>query len=369
MSQSDYPNLFQAGDIGGLDLACRIVTAPMTRVSAAAGGLATGQMQAHYRAFAEGGFPLIISEGTYTDKEHSQGYLNQPGITDQAQIDAWARVTEAVHGAGGRIFQQLMHAGALSQHNDYVDGTRAPSSIQPVGEMAKNYFGDGPYQTPAALTTGEIEKIKAAFSQAAENAVAAGFDGIEIHGANGYLLHQFFSTATNRRDDAYGGSAENRARFHAEILAAAKAGAGGVPVGMRLSQMAVNNFEHVWEGGADDARALFSTMDANGADYLHINSVPAFKPVFDGDRTLAAHAREYFSGPVIACGGMSDAAAADGMIGAGDADFVAMARGALADPGWPNKIAAGDEPRTFDPGMTLPLATLDNTQAWRAQNA
>ena len=145
-------------------------------------------------------------------------------------------------------------------------------------------------------------------------------------------------------------------------LPPSKRGGGGVPVGMRLSQLAVNNFEHVWEGGADDAEALFSAMDANGADYLHINSVPAFKPVFGGDRTLAAHAREYFSGPVIACGGMSDAAAADGMIGAGDADFVAMARGALADPGWPNKIAAGDEPKTFDPGMTQPLATLDNTE-------
>jgi 2,4-dienoyl-CoA reductase-like NADH-dependent reductase (Old Yellow Enzyme family) len=174
----------------------------------------------------------------------------------------------------------------------------------------------------------------------------------------------------NQREDAYGGVPENRVRFHAELLTAVKGAVGAdIPVGMRIAQLAVNNFANQWSGGANDAAVIFSAMQAAGADYLHVNSVPAVQPVFGGDETLAAHARKYYTGPIVACGGLGQPDAADTFLASGDADFAALARGALADPAWPNKVASGDAPRPFDPGMTQPLATLDNTDAWRAANS
>ena len=369
MTDADYPHIFKSGRIGRVELGRRAVTAPMTRVSAGPGGVPTDQMRDYYRAYAEGGFALIVTEGTYPDRRYAQGYLNQPGITDAAQHDGWAKVVEAVHGAGARIFQQLMHAGALSQHSDFADETVGPSAVQPAGEMSKTYFGDGRYRVPRALDIDGIEEVKAGFADAAKRSVSAGFDGIEIHGANGYLLHQFFSTTANQRDDRYGGSAENRARLHGEVVPAIKEAVGpDIPVGMRLSQVAVNDLSNLWDDGPGDARALFSAVATAGADYLHINGVPALKPVFDGDRTLAAHARDYYDGPIVACGALSDPAAAEQVLAQGDADFIAMARGALAEPAWPNKIAAGETPQPFDPGMTQPVATLDAVAAWRAAN-
>ncbi|MCZ6605798.1 MAG: NADH:flavin oxidoreductase [Alphaproteobacteria bacterium] len=369
MSTADYPHLFAAGQIGVVSVAHRAVTAPMTRVSADAGGLANDLMRDHYRAFAEGGFGLIVSEGTYIDLQHSQGYKDQPGIATDAQAEAWSKITEAVHGAGAKMFLQLLHAGALTQANDYVDGTIGPSAVQPPGEQAPNYYGTGPYPIPHALELDEIEEIQAAFRDAARRAVAAGFDGIEIHGANGYLLHQFFSDTQNQRDDAYGGPAENRVRMHAQVLAAVKQGAGpDRPVGMRISQFAVNDFTKVWPDGVDDAKVIFGAMKEGGADYVHANAPPAPVAVFDSGRTLAGLARDFFDGTVVACGGLNDPAVAEALIASGDADFAAMAKGALADPAWPQKIGSGATPVPFDPGMTQPLATLQNTIDWRAAN-
>lgn len=369
MSQQTYPNLFKPGTIGTLTLPNRMAVAPMTRISATEDGLATDQMADYYVSYVTGGFGLIISEGTYPDTRYSQGYPGQPGIATGAQAAAWTKLVEKVHGAGGKMFVQFMHAGALSQHNEHADETIAPSAIRPEGEMAKNYKGEGPFKEPRAMTVQDIAETIQGFADAARRAVEAGFDGIELHGANGYLLDQFTTPELNRREDDYGGSLENRMRFTREVTAAVvDAAAGAIPVGVRVSQLKVNNRTYQWPDGDAHARAIFSAIADAGATYVHANAAPGPVNVFDTGKTLARLAREYFGGVVVTCGGLADPHVAEGLIAAGDADFIANARASLADPELPKKIAADKAPIEFDMGMTTPLATLDNTANWRKSN-
>src|SRR3546814_732106 len=158
---------------------------------------------AYYRTFAEGGFGLVITEGIYTDRAYAQGYLDQPGLTDAAQTEAWRVVVEGVHAAGGKIIGQLMHAGALSQGNPHQDQAAGPSAVQPKGRQMDFYRGAGPYRTPVAMSDKEIDVALAGFANAAEQAVIAGFDGVEVHAANGYLLDQFLTDHTNRRTEEH----------------------------------------------------------------------------------------------------------------------------------------------------------------------
>ena len=149
---SRFANLFSPGGIGDVALGNRAVVAPMTRISAGPGGLATDEMATYYAEYARGGFGLVITEGTYIDQAHSQGYVDQPGIANDAQRDSWRRVVDAVHAEGVPIFMQLLHAGALIQHNDYVGEAVAPSAVEPVGEMAPHYKGDGKFPIPREIT-------------------------------------------------------------------------------------------------------------------------------------------------------------------------------------------------------------------------
>ena len=183
--------------IGGVALANRLAVAPMSRVSTAGDGVPTENMVDYYAAFAHGGFGLIVTEGTYIDHAHSQAYANQPAIVTDEQVRAWARVVDAVHAAGGRIVLQLMHAGALVQH---ADAGLAPSAVQPRGRKLAGYGGVGPYPLPRAMTAGEIADVVEAFAASAERGREAGFDGVEVHAANGYLLDQFLTPYTNVRD-------------------------------------------------------------------------------------------------------------------------------------------------------------------------
>ncbi len=363
MSAQNHSHLFAPGNIGNTTLKNRLVVAPMTRVSAGPKGIASDQMASYYRAYIKGGFGLIISEGTYPDDKQSQGYHNQPGIVSDEQVAAWSKVTDAVHDEGGFIFSQLMHAGALSQ---YIAEPVGPTALQYSGEMASNYIGEGPYPPSREVSLEEMAEIVKAFAASTARAVDAGFDGIEIHGANGYLLDQFTASDTNLRTDQYGGSLENRMRFHGEVMAAVKQAVGGsVPVGMRISQIKVNDRTYKWSEGVDHARAIFSTLAKVGADFIHVNVPPGNAEVFDTGKTMARLCRDYFDGQIITCGMMSDPAVADDLVASGDTDFIANARAALADQSWPKKIAAGEIPIPFDMGMTTPMATLENTKAWR----
>ncbi|HEV2999140.1 MAG TPA: NADH:flavin oxidoreductase [Solirubrobacteraceae bacterium] len=354
--------------VAGAELPNRVAVAPMSRVSTAGDGVPTDAMVDYYASYARGGFGLIVSEGTYTDHAHSQAYPNQPAIVTDEQVRAWARVTDAVHAAGGRIFLQLMHAGALVQGNHHRDVAVAPSAVQPLGRKLLGYGGEGPYAMPREMTLGDVEEAVAGFAASAARARTAGFDGVEVHGANGYLLDQFLTTYTNRRTDAYGGSPANRARIFVEVLEAIRAAAGDdFPVGVRVSQVKVNDLEYRWSG-PEEAREIFERLAAGGPAYVHVASEGAH---WDETSFLAPGvsitglAREVTGAPVIANGGMHDERLAARVLDDGHADLVSLGHGALANPDWPQRLAAGRRFAEFDPDMLRPEVTIENTLAWR----
>ena len=366
---SRFAKLFSPGRIGNVALGNRAAVAPMTRISAGPGGLATDGMAAYYADYAKGGFGLVITEGTYIDEAHSQGYVDQPGIANDAQRDSWKKVVDAVHAQGVPIFMQLLHAGALIQHNDHVGEAVAPSAVEPVGEMAPHYKGAGRFPVPREISRREMTDVAAAFGAAARRAVEARFDGVEIHGANGYLADQFLTDYTNRRDDEYGGPTARRVRYHTEIVAAVKRALDGrAPFGIRISETKVNDLAHSWAGGADDARTIFGAIGEAGPSYIHVNAHRGFEPVFGTGKSLARLAREAAPRDVriVACGKLNDPLLAEALIEDGTADAAAIAKGALADPCWPAKIARGEAPVAFDPAMLRPYATLENVSQWRA---
>jgi 2,4-dienoyl-CoA reductase-like NADH-dependent reductase (Old Yellow Enzyme family) len=354
--------------VGVVELKNRLAVAPMSRVSAAPDGTPTDEMVYYYQDFARGGFGLVITEGTHTDTAHSQGYLNQPGLASDVHVEGWRRVVDAVHAEGAPVVAQLMHAGALSQGNPHGAGTIAPSAIAPRGEMLEEYGGSGRWPTPREMSIDDIDAVVAGFVDAAARAQAAGFDGVEVHAANGYLLDQFLTVYTNARDDQYGGSVANRIRLAGRIVADIRA---RMPrhflVGVRLSQTKVNDFTYRWPGGASDAEIIFAALSGAGADYLHIASEgrdfidTARLP--DG-RTITAVAREVSGLPVMANGGMHDLRQAADVLDGGHADLVSLGRGALANPDLPNRVVAGADLNPFDHAMLSPTATIANARAW-----
>lgn len=358
-----HRGLFEPLQLGALHLANRLAVAPMTRVSASREGLATPRMAAYYGAFAQGGFGLVITEGAYTDASHAQGYLLQPGLADTAQRDAWRPVVQGVQAQGGRIVAQLMHAGALSQS---LASTRAPSAVQPRGEQMRFYRGQGPYPLPQAMTEHEIAAAVQGFADAAVRAREAGFDGVEIHGANGYLLDQFLTEHTNLRTDAYGGSLRGRLRLASEVVAAVRQAVGAdFAVGLRISQGKVNDFGHKWRGEAE-ARAVFEALGRLPIDYLHTTEHQAWQPAFGpAGASLAALARASVPMPVLANGSLQAPAQATGMLARGEADFISLGRGALTHADWPRRVREGLPLDAFDAGMLAPLADLAHADSHR----
>lgn len=350
--------------IGQLALPNRFAVAPMTRVSASEHGHATEQMARYYQRFAEGGFGLLITEGIYTDQAYAQGYLFQPGLSSAEQAQSWRPVVDAVHAAGGKIFAQLMHAGALAQGNRFRYDPAGPSSVQPRGEQMAVYRGRGAYAVPREMTQADIAEVIAGFAQAAQRAVEAGFDGIEIHGANGYLLDQFLTDYTNRRGDEWGGAIENRIRLHTQVVDAVRAEIGAqLPVGVRISQAKVNDYLHKWAGGEDDARTVFGALAAAGAGFIHVTEFEAWKPAFGNDGpSLAQLARKFAPGvPLISNGSLHERGRAAQLLDAG-ADLVAIGRGALSNPSLPSLLANGVEPVPFDPALLSPLGNIKEAE-------
>ncbi len=227
------PDLFDSIRVGDLDLPNRILMAPLTRLRGTVNHVPRPELMAEYYA-QRASAGLIISEGTPIDPL-GVGYPQVPGIWSAEQVEAWKPVTEAVHRAGGRIFAQIWHVGRIS-HSSYLDGEPpvAPSAIAAKGTVAVMRPITA-YETPRALTTGEVHGVVEKFGRAAENAKAAGFDGVELHGANGYLLDQFLQSGSNQRDDEYGGSIANRARLMLQAADAAAAVFGPGRVGMHLA--------------------------------------------------------------------------------------------------------------------------------------
>jgi len=321
MTRTDLIPLLSPAQVGKLSLNNHMVMAPMTRSRAAAGDVASALMAEYYSQRASAG--LIITEGSQVSAQ-GKGYLRTPGIFTPEQIAGWKQVTEAVHAKGGQIFLQLWHVGRLSHPLVQADGAQpvAPSAIKADGEI---FTAEGlkPYELPRALELDEIPGVVADFSQAARNAKLAGFDGVEIHGANGYLIDQFLRDGTNKRTDAYGGSVENRARFLKEVVEAVIEVFGASRVGVRLSpifsyfSMSDSNPQATFEHAAN-------MLSRYGLAYLHI--VEAGEGPFDF-RAL----KRRFNGPYIANGGYSAERAAT-TISQGDADLVAFGTPFLANP-------------------------------------
>lgn len=321
--------LFSSYQLGPITLANRIVMAPMTRNRAAEGNVPTALNATYYAQRAGAG--LIVTEGTQPSAT-GQGYPATPGLHTDAQVAGWRLVTDAVHAAGGHIFAQLMHAGRISHPSVLPGGATpvAPSAVRPAGQV---FTGSGmaPFETPRALDTHELAAVVAEFVDAARRADAAGFDGVELHGANGYLLNQFLAANANTRTDAYGGSPEGRIRLVVEVAEAVAEAIGAERVGIRVSPGGTFN-------DIDDAEAhltypaLARALDGLRLAYLHVIEPGTFSAV--------DLLRPVWSGTLIAAGGF-DAQGAAALVEAGRAELVAFGHHFIANPDLPARIACG----------------------------
>jgi len=321
------PSLYDPVRIGAIDCANRLVMAPLTRSRAGAGLVPSPLAVEYYGQRASAG--LIVTEATQVNVL-AQGYIATPGLYTPAQIDAWRQVTDEVHRRGGRIVVQLWHVGRVSHVSLLPPGERpvAPSAIR---ADTKTFTPEGYVDTsmPRALALDEIPGIVADFAQAARNAIAAGFDGIEIHAANGYLIDQFMRDGSNHRDDAYGGSIENRTRLLHEVAAACVAAIGADRVGVRLSPVTPSNDAHDSNPQPLFERAV-ERLDALGIAYVHViegaTGGPRDVEPFDYD---ALRAR--FRGSWVVNNGY-DGAMAEAAVRDGRADAVAFGVPFLANP-------------------------------------
>jgi N-ethylmaleimide reductase len=313
-------SLFDPIKVGDINLPNRIVLAPLTRCRASAGRVPNALMAEYYAQRADAG--LMISEATSVSAQ-GVGYPDTPGIWSDEQVDGWTKVTQAVHAAGGRIFLQLWHVGRVS-HPDYLNGELpvAPSAIAPLGHVSLlRPMRD--YVTPRALDIGEIPGIVEAYRKGAENAKLAGFDGVEIHGANGYLLDQFLQDSTNKRNDAYGGPIENRARLLLEVTDAAISVWGAGRVGVHL---APRGDAHTM-GDADPLHTFGYVAEQLG------NRGVAF--IFTreslGENRIGPDLKKRFGGVLIANEGFNWETAQQ-VVAAGEADAVSFGKDYIANP-------------------------------------
>lgn len=331
MSHND---LFAPIRLGALTLPNRIVMAPLTRNRALPGNVPGPMTETYYRQRASAG--LIITEASPVCAE-GHGYPRTPGIHSAEQVAGWRAVTDAVHAEGGRIFLQLWHVGRISHPSLQPNSAApvAPSALKPAGQV---WTGSGlqDYVTPRALARDELPGIIAAYRQAALNAQDAGFDGVEVHGANGYLLDQFLRSSTNQRNDDYGGPIGNRARLLLEVMEAVIEVFGADRVGVRLSPE--NRFNDISDA---DPQATFGyvvdRLSPLGLAYLHVlegDMTGQSAPGFD-----YAALRRAFAGPYMAnCG--YDRARAMAAVAGGQADLIAFGRAFIANPDLPARLAA-----------------------------
>ena len=324
------PKLFQPTRIGSIDIANRIVMAPLTRSRAdePAGDVPGSDMNVEYYRQRRGA-GLIISEGTQVSPL-GKGYMATPGIYSDAQVEGWKRITAAVHSAGSRMLAQIWHVGRIT-HPDLTGGAQpiGPSAIAPRGVVAYTRNGKVEIPVPQAMSVERIAEVVGQFRRAAANAMRAGFDGVEIHGANGYLIDQFLRDGANRRDDTYGGSVAARCRFALEIVDAVVAEIGAGHVGIRLSpltpfnDLADSNPQHTFDH-------LVEQLDRRSIAFVHF-----IEGATGGSRDVPgfdyAKARKSFRGAYIANNGYDRSLAIDA-VETGRADAVAFGRAFIANP-------------------------------------
>ena len=325
--------LFSPYHLGATALKNRVVMSPMTR-NRAPGNLANDLMAEYYGQRAGAG--LIITEGT-SPSPHGLGYARIPGIHSPEQTEAWKHVTRAVHIRGGRIFVQLMHTGRVGSVFNLPPGAelRAPAAVAVKGRIWTDSQGEQPYGTPRAMTPDDIEQTIHEYVQAAKNAITAGFDGVELHGANGYLITQFLDPAANQRHDLYGGDSVGRNRFALEVAVAVTTAIGAGRVGIRLSPYGVfNDMSGDYAGIAGQYTALATALGQLQLTYLHLvdhSSMGAPKPNAATVQAICQAFRDAGGKSIILSGGY-DKERAEADLNSGAADLVAFGRPFIANP-------------------------------------
>lgn len=323
-----FSNLFKSYSIGDMSLKNRIVLAPMTRARAGAERLPNALMATYYAQRA--GCGLIISEATAISPQ-ANGWVNSPGIYTDAMVDGWKEVVKQVHAAGSRIFLQLWHMGRAS-HSSFHGGKLAvaPSAIAIQGDYIHTPIGKQPHEVPRALETHEIPGVVEEYRRAAANAKLAGFDGVEVHGANGYLIDQFLQSKSNHRTDEYGGAVANRYRFLRDVVTAVCSVYPANRVGVRISPNGVFN-----DMGSPDYRETFlyvaEHLDKFGLAYLHVMDGLAFGFHGLGTPMTLAEFRSVYSGTLMGnCGYTAELA--ERAIELGDADLISFGRPFISNP-------------------------------------
>ncbi len=331
-------SLFEPYRMGNTTLANRFVMNPMTRSRADATGTPQDPMAEYYGQRATAG--LIVSEGI-APSANGKGYARIPGLWSDAQVQAWKPVTNAVHAKGGKIFAQLMHTGRVSHAANMDAGTKivAPSAVALAGQMYTDAAGPQDYPVPQEMTEADIAQAKAEFVSAAKNAIAAGFDGVELHAANGYLLEQFLSPTTNQRTDAWGGSVEKRIQFVVDVARETAAAIGGDKLGIRLSPYGTNSGMVAYPEVEETYLKLLPLLADAGLVYVHIADhvamgAPAIPAAFK-QALRKAWPRTFF------IGGSFDQASGQLAVNEGLVDLIGLGRAFLANPDLVQRLQRG----------------------------
>lgn len=340
--------------------------APLTRQVAEEDGTATAEMAAYYARRARGGASLIITEGVFfSEATNSKGYPRQPGLVNDRHTAAWRRVVEAVHREGAVCLLQLQHAGRLADPADLQQGTQ-PLSASDTHAPGYVIFTDSweekelrgweadpafrRYLPARAMTVAELSVVADEFAAAAARALEAGFDGVEVHAANGFLLDQFFNSEVNRRCDAFGGSPTARAGYPMVVCERVRAAVGDAIVTLRLSQDRIDGKDDRYAGGVEEAREIGEALRDAPVDALHWAS-------FDwddnrdpeSDEPLPLVLKRASGKPMIANGRIHEAGVAEQVLGSGAADMVAVGRPLFANPDWPKVVCAGGDQSDWIP--------------------
>lgn len=354
-----HQRLFSPLQLGSQTIKNRIAMAPLTRQMAEADGTPTGEMAAYYARRARGGFGLIITEGTYEeDKLGCRAYLSQPGIANTKHVKGWKKVSTVVHEHGAKAILQLMHGGRVSDPR--VLGGKPSVSASATQSGGWTLYTDTDYERKIrnirnkswpkvtfnkarALTVKELEKVAQGFADGAARAVDAGFDGVEIHGANGYLLWQFITSKSNQRTDEFGGSPENNVRFARMVCEKVRKAIGKDKIiTLRLSQDGVDDFVGAWPGGVDYARAIGKALHGAEIDALHWSSFGWRDNRDPNSKIPMSSALKESSGfPVITNGGIADGPEAESCLASGGGDMVAIGRPSFTHPDWPYIVRSG----------------------------
>lgn len=344
MMNKTYDKLFEPVTIGAWNLKTRTAMAPMTRCFADdQTGVVGEDVVEYYRKRAADGIGLIITEGVVISPR-GKGNPGVPGIYSPAQIESWKKVTDAVHSEGGTIIAQIWHVGRVT-HHELAGGLppQAPSAIQAEGVVPR--FRK-PYDVPEEMTTGDIQEVIAQYAQAAKNAIEAGFDGVEIHGAHGYLIDQFNSDVSNHRTDKYGGDLAGRLTFMKEVLRAVIDAIGADRTLIRFSALKMDNPDYMWEDPEAAIQTFLAAFNEVGVTMIHPSTMN-FTQVIADNKTLHQLVRKHWKGIIVGVGSL-DAETAEKALEEGTIDVAAFGRPLIANPDFLHRVQQDESLVTYD---------------------